>query len=276
MNGTTTARNFVGGAVRLPGFPAFMRGIIALALLVLCVLFVLDHLYDPEHFRIREVEVRGRYSQVDGQQVKERVEQSLSGNYFSLSLPAIEARIEQLPWVFSASVRRQWPDTLMVDVAEVQPVAKWGQHQWLNSTGDLVERQAGAAGQNLPLLSGPDNRKQAVWQAFRRWSEMFAGNGLSLVQLRFDPRGLWHLKLSLSALALERTAGAADRQTALAPVTMIVAQEASPEQTDARIRQFLAALHHRLIAEFPAMRSIDLRYPNGFAIGWKTSPPGAP
>ena len=57
---------------------------------------------------------------------------------------------------------------------------------------------------------------------------------------------------------------------------MIVAQEASPEQTDARIRQFLAALHHRLIAEFPAMRSIDLRYPNGFAIGWKTSPPGAP
>ncbi len=260
MNGTTAAMNRTAPARR----SAVAGWVLILALLALAALFVADRLYDPEKFRIREVEVHGRFERVDGERVRAVVAQSLSGNFFTLSLPAIEARIARLPWVFSASVRRRWPATLVVEVVEVRPVARWGEGKWLNFTGDLVEREGGAASPNLPLLSAPEHRKREVWEAFRHWSARFAAHGLRLEELRLDPRGLWRLRLSPRAGTGTETAAATKRG---ASVTLIVRQE----HAGLRIARFLDALGHRLAAEFPAMRSIDLRYPNGFAVGWKTA-----
>ena len=244
--------------------------IITLVLLALAALFVGDRLYNPEQFRIETIEVQGRFHRVNGERVHELAAQSISGNYFSVNLPHIESRVEQLPWVFNASVRRQWPATLIVEVVEVQPVARWGAHHWLHLTGDLVEREvvsesaASALPQDLPLLSAPDERREMVWQTYRKWSRQFAGGGLRLDELRLDARGLWHLQLSLSTLTRQRNA---TQQATPGPVALIVARE----NADARIAQFVDVLPQRLLAEFPAMRSIDLRYPNGFAIGWRAS-----
>ncbi len=266
---------------------------VMLALLTLAALYVADRLYDPQRFQISQIEVHGRFSRVDGAHIKAVVERSLVGNYFSLSLPAIEARIAQLPWVSGASVRRRWPATLVVDVAEVQPVARWGQHLWLTASGDLVERPSDASGAaesaGLPLLSGPEHRAEVVWQAFRRWSGLFAAHGLSLEQLQLDARGLWRLQLSLSALALAHGVADADVLGAVPATpdsTPDATLDATPDATptpvrlmvtqdyaEARLMRFVDALDERLLAEFAAMRSIDLRYPNGFAVSWKTARP---
>ena len=265
-----------GGTVRRPPTAALAGWIITPVLLALAALFVADRLYNPERFRIEAVEVQGRFSRVDAGRVKAAVANTISGNYFSLSLPRIEARVEELPWVFSASVRRQWPATLVVEVAEVQPVAKWGTTHWLHFTGDLVARPAGSratpAEHDLPLLSGPDDRRQAVWQAFRRWSERFAAKGLRLDQLRLDARDLWHLRLSPGALVRDGNAQTTPLASPAPPgsVTLVVAGD----NAEARIAQFAEVLAQQLMTEFAAMRSIDLRHPNGFAVGWKTpSPP---
>lgn len=262
----SATRSITGSPMWRPPIATLAAWIITPVLLVLAALFVADRLYNPEQFRIDKVEVRGRFSRVDGGRVEAVSAESISGNYFSLSLPRIEARVGELPWVFSASVRRRWPATLVVEVVEVQPVAQWGEHHWLHFTGDLVAREAGSeagsspVAQNLPRLSGPDDLQKTVWHAFRRWSELFAARGLRLDELRLDARGLWHLQLSLGVLAGEHAAD----NNAPAPVSLTVARA----NADARIAQFAEVLHRRLMAEFPAMRTIDLRHPNGFAIGW--------
>ena len=116
--------------------------LIAPVLLVLAGLFVADQMYNPERFRIESVAVSGGLQRVDAKQVQAVAARAISGNYFSLSLPHIEAQVEAVPWVFSASVRRRWPATLLVEITEVQPVAAWGEAHWLHASGDLVARES--------------------------------------------------------------------------------------------------------------------------------------
>ncbi len=245
--------------------------LVAVVVLCLVALFGVDHLYDPDNFQIDEIEVHGKFSHVNGAQIKVVVEAGLSGNYFSANLNQLENRIKQIPWVFSASLRRQWPSSIIVEVVEIQPVARWGEDMWLNSTGDLVDRQSpdeGVVEAELPILHGLISDRQIIWKAFQQWSGKFASNGLSLDELVLDPRDLWYLKLSLSALAINSNSSGwklTGNKNSSARVTMVV------DRIDsfASIERFIDALNQELIIQFPEMKTIDLRYPNGFAISWR-------
>lgn len=239
-----------------------------LALLTLGALLALDRLYRAEMFRIASVEIHGIHgggTRVDGEQVRAVVERALPATYFSVELAAIESRIEQLPWVFNASLRRKWPDALVVDVTEIQPVAKWGGDKWLHSNGALVARpagvteaEAGAEWRDLPALSGPGARAESraeVWRAYQTWSKAFAAKGLHLDELHVDARGLCYLQLSVSALA------ARDGHES-PPIRLVVPADVA----DARIARFTRALREPQLGDLAALRAVDLRYPNGFAV----------
>ena len=257
---------------------SWVVGIVFLLLLGMIGLFIADRLYHPAKFRIEQIEVRGQLEHVNGDQVSRVVRESLKGNYFSASLAQLEAEIEQIPWVYSATVRRQWPSTLVVRVDEVQPIAKWGDHLWLNASGDLVKRQPWD--QPLPILRGPLSKQEEVWHAFQRWHGKFAAHGLSLDSLELDERELWYLTLSLSALAVERYSETIPSEISsdkLEPASAVTAAQVTMivDNSDAegRISRLIEALNSQLLAEFPGMKSIDLRYPNGFAIDWINQSP---
>lgn len=249
----------------------WIGALVFLLLAAIVGLFLVDRLYNPGKFRIEEVEIRGQFERIDPESVRATVAAELDGNYFSASLDDIEQAIRDLPWIFDASVRRRWPSTLVVDVDEVQPIAAWGEDRWLNASGHLVtsEEWSGV----LPILNGPDNMKERIWQAFQEWHGLFAAQGLSLDRLEFDERELWYLSLSLSALALERVAPATEDDVDSVPMTAEVTMIVDNSDAGARIRRLINALNSQLIAEFPSMRSIDLRYPNGFAIHWVDGAP---
>ena len=256
-----------------------------LLILFLVGLFVADRIFHPEKFQIKQIEVRGQFHEVESGEVRRVVENALSGNYFTVSLDHLEKEIKQLAWVFSASLRRKWPSTIVVDVQEVQPVARWGESQWMNFTGDLVNREANiskSVSDKLPLLFGPSSESNEVWRAFSQWSEKFAVNGLNLDELSLDQRGIWKLQLSLSALSLSNFAVVVDdnlespndvsADISNVRVLMIVDKAEAHE----RIERFIRTLDQQLLEKFAAMQSIDLRYPNGFAISWNQQSPQSP
>lgn len=255
-----------GSQKRVSRWAAVCVGILVTGLVVL---FLADRLFHPDKFLITEIVVHGDFNHVDGEQVREVVEASIDGNYFSVNLKRMETQITELPWVFSASLRRRWPSAIIVDVVEVQPVALWGESQWLNFTGHLVNMQAldtdtGYPG--LPRLSGPAGSTRKVWRAFRNWSGKFASSGLTLNGLILEGSGLWFLDLSLGALVLSQGSSILSADSGLSGnVTMIV----EGEQSTPSIQRFIRTLNQHLIAQFPDMQSVDLRYPNGFAIHWK-------
>lgn len=63
-----------------------------------------------------------------------------------LSLEAIQARLEALPWVANAAVRRDWPNVLVLTLTERYPVAIWTK----GKKRVLVDREGVALTQDIP------------------------------------------------------------------------------------------------------------------------------
>lgn len=68
-----------------------------------------------------------------------------------------KTRIERLPWVRTATITRQFPDRLTVDIVERQPFAQWerdGARHLIDETGRVLGRAASGTWAALPLISG--------------------------------------------------------------------------------------------------------------------------
>ncbi|NKB63743.1 MAG: FtsQ-type POTRA domain-containing protein [Gammaproteobacteria bacterium] len=267
-----SSSNRIGNGYSVPnasprrGWSIWVILVAFLMVIALLVVLLADRLFHPGKFQINEIEVKGEFNRVDGEQIKQVVESYLVGNYFSASLSRLESHIEALPWVFSASLRRVWPSTLQVEIIEVKPVAKWGQDRWVNFTGDLVKRQDAESDVDLPRIDGPESEQLKIWENFKTWSNLFAAHGLSLNLLRLNHGHLWYLDVSLGALAATYQEDASASAAALQKHSVEVVVERTNAQE--KIERLIDVLKEELLLGFASIRSIDLRYPNGFAVEW--------
>lgn len=71
---------------------------------------------------------------------------------------AARLRIEQLPWVATAEVRRVYPSQLNVKITERTAFAVWrhdGREQLIDKSGRILQTVAAASVTHLPVVSGP-------------------------------------------------------------------------------------------------------------------------
>jgi len=90
----------------------------SIVMLLYGLLFVVVHL---PIFPLREVRVEGNLGHVNREQIKLIVAKHLKGNFFTLNLERTRDAFEKLPWARSVSVRRRWPDQIVVGIEEHQP-----------------------------------------------------------------------------------------------------------------------------------------------------------
>jgi cell division protein FtsQ len=191
-------------------------------------------------FPIRTLEVNGQIMHTTRDQVERIATHELEGNFFTLDLEQARRTFQKLPWVRSATVRRQWPDRLMVEIEEQVAVARWRDTALINAYGEVFEAASDAS---LPVLSGPDGSATDVYQQYRAFVQALAPVGKQVQTVALSDRGAWRVTLHDGAVL-----------------------ELGREQMDERLQRFVVA-YPRTLAQMPAMRlRIDLRYPNGFTI----------
>ncbi|MGB1007797.1 MAG: cell division protein FtsQ/DivIB, partial [Thalassobaculaceae bacterium] len=78
---------------------------------------------------------------------------------FDVDLARVQRRVEALPWVKTAVVRRQLPASLFVDLTERRPLALW-QHKatlrLVDRGGEVIDVQDLTPFADLPILVGAD------------------------------------------------------------------------------------------------------------------------
>lgn len=200
-------------------------------------------------FPLREVAVAGPLQEVTPTQVEYAARTSVSGNFFTVDIEAVQAAFEKLPWVRKAEVRRRWPDGLVLDVEEHVAAARWKQAE--GAEARLVNRQgevfAAASSAHLPLFVGPEGTAPLILAQYRELQPLLESIGRQPHSLALSPRQAWQLRLD-DGLLLE------------------LGRDQARSRLNERLRRF-TEVYHQAEARLKARAEvIDLRYPNGFAM----------
>lgn len=181
-------------------------------------------------------------------QLASQMKSSLSGSFLTLDLQQVRSLFEAVPWVRRAVVQREFPNRLRVTIEEHQAVAWWGQAgsgRLVNGLGEVFDASPDE-GEELPELAGPDHEAAQVWALFQSLQTEFKRLEMGLSRLQLNERGSWSADLDSG--------------------THIELGRGTPEELLARTQRFTATLS-QLTARYPgALQSVDLRYPNGYAL----------
>jgi cell division protein FtsQ len=197
---------------------------------------------------IRIVSIEGRFQRVSPVQVEQAVTGGLEQGFMSVDLEAVRRRVEQLPWIDRARVQRRWPHGLRIEVTEQVAAARWGESGLLNTRGELFMKGARHVPPELPRLTGPDGTEWQVAQRYLSAHGRLIEAGMRLAALDLDARGAWQLELANG-----------------------VSVRLGRRQVDERLDRFIQSALPLMSRRSADISYIDMRYSNGFAIGWKSS-----
>ena len=227
-------------------------GLFKAAVLLFTLLFVLlvlafgaDWLLRTDNFPVRHVHFEGEFKHVTQQELQTAVMNTVHGNFFLINLDAVKARVELLPWVYKASVRRQWPQDVYVQFTEQKLAAIWGEGAFLNQAGDVVRVTDKDLAAGLPRLEGPDGTGPQVLEKYKTLGRILSAAGLKLDRITLTPRRTWRL--------------------GLANGMVLVIDHEQPEN---KLERFARVYAQTLARQALDIRQVDLRYTNGFAVEW--------
>lgn len=106
--------------------------------------------------RVRNIIIEGRANTPEPL-LRAAIGASNGDAILGFSVEQARARIEQLTWIEHATVERQLPDTLVIQVVERRPFAIWqhkGKFVLIDRAGQVVENQNAAEFRTLPLVVG--------------------------------------------------------------------------------------------------------------------------
>ncbi|WP_034410496.1 cell division protein FtsQ/DivIB [Derxia gummosa] len=231
--------------------------LVALLCLGTLVLWVVRH----NSFDLRGIVVRpsGRepLRHVDPALVRALALPQIKGNFFTIDLASAREAFESVPWVRRATVSRQWPAQLVVELEEHKPIGVWGDGRGVDENGQLFVVNEGELEQyeDLPVLDGPEGSERQVVSRLGEARVWFERLGMEVQAIRLSARYAWTIELLPD--------GAPEGSK---PMVLDLGREDADQILQKRVARFVAAFA-RVRAYWGALpERVDLRYSNGFAL----------
>ena len=202
------------------------------------IVWSVSHLTD---LRVERITVTGATEQVTPSAIRRVLAPHLQQQFMAIDLAEMRDHLERMPWVHSANIRRQWPNTLAVHIKEQQPIARWNDRGFLNHEGRFFEGDMAPRWQSLPSLVGPEGTQTNLMKRYHMLESLLTGLELRLQQLSEDPIGQVSFELADGTQVM-----LGDRALAL------------------RARRFAELYQRHLLPG--QVKQIDLRYEHGAAV----------
>lgn len=231
---------------------ATANGLIAAVMLV-CAAAGVWWLAQRPMFNLRVIRVESmdgaELRHISGLTLRTGTQGRIKGNFFTANLDSVRQAFEAVPWVRRASVRREWPNQLIVALEEHEALGTWGEDGRLLSTkGDVFTANLAEAEDDheLPEFYGPDGSEKEVLARFGEFRDWFAPLKLVPELISLSSRYAWTVKLDNG-------------------LSVALGREQTPTTLKERVAR-LAGIYPTLVGRLQNIDTIDMRYQNGLAL----------
>lgn len=204
------------------------------------------YLTDPRTLPIKHAKIVGSFTHIERQPLQALLTPYLEAGFLTTDFTSLKQCMLGMPWVEAIRIERVWPDTVIVHISEQQPIARWGNDALLAASGQVFRPPLETFPKDLPLLQGGEFDQAAdVLQAYQQMLAILAPLQESIASLDGNEQNSWCL--------------ITDRGIKLLLTKAAAAQE---------LNNFVAAYAKVFAGSGRQPVSVDLRYPNGFAVKW--------
>ena len=220
---------------------------ILLTFLVLLILF-LNNKYNNEkiYFPITEIKIIGIknanidiISKISNKYLEDK-------SFFNFRMKFLKKEIEKIEWVKNVGVRRIYPNGVSIHIEEHKPVVVWNNKSYLDYKGDIF--LVNKVDKNLPNLNSKKNRNKAMFEYFSLFNKYLSIYDINDTIVEIYENEIRSVKISLASG---------------------VNIELGSDNVRERIEMFFKIYKKLKSRDLKKIRYIDMRYSNGFSIGWK-------
>lgn len=220
--------------------------LIGFVALIFCFVYAFNQFKTIQYFPIKEVKVAG-IQHVDHAAVQRIITPLVNKGFFAVNVDQIKESLAQFPWVADASVRRVWPNQVIIQVAEKLPLARWNDEKLLSQSGELFSPARETFPTHLPQFVGPEGMQLSMMESYAQMDKVLAPLHFKITRLELSPAHAWSLTLENG---IKINVGHKDILTRLGDFVKVY-----PKIVGSRANE---------------VNSVDLRYSNGLAVRWKT------
>ena len=214
--------------------------------LFLMSVFFVNKIKETNKFPITHVTVYGM-NHLDQAEIQHLMTPLVSKGFFAVEVEFIKEQLTRLPWVSDVSVRRVWPDQVIVAISERQPIALWNENSLLSSTGEIFSPEASSMPKTLPHFLGPEGEQIHMLEFYTKIDQILHPLHLKITRLELTPYLSWNVIFDSGMIV---HVGYKDVLTRINHFVKVYPKIVGKRATD--------------------VDYVDLRYPNGLAVRWKT------
>lgn len=219
-----------------------VRNLILISLIAIVGIFAFQKVSEVP---INTIVINSQLNHVDKQQIRKIVTKYYQQGFFTIRLVNFEKELEIIPWVYQANIKRQWPNKLIIEIAEQTPVFRWSGQELLNTRAEKFFVDDNSQFTSLPKLAGTKGRERFLAEMFVQYNDEFKELNMSIVSIEEDARYEKQMQLSNGILI-----------------------NVGKEKVAEKIQRLLSSFAEFEQEELTAITSIDLRHSNGFSVRW--------
>ena len=207
---------------------------------------LLDWAEDRNDAPIDQVVIFGQLKYINQDDLEQQIRKKLDGSFFTLNVENLQDKIEENPWVYSVSIRKEWPKRINVFVMEQDAFAIWNNDLLLNKFGDVFYTDGVTLEDELPRLYGPEGNEKDVLQGYIDMQYLLDLHNFKINELVLSERYAWQIWLDR---CLQLNLGRSDKMK--------------------RLQRFVDLYPLLTEGKKDKLAKVDLRYDIGLAASWQ-------
>ena len=217
-------------------------------IIFIVVLIINEKISDTKiYFQISDIRLGQKSLNVNETEIFKIAEKYLKNkSFFNINLDYLKNSIEKVAWVKNAYIRRSYPNEVIIFIEEYTPVAVWNNDSYISENGYIFS--ANKIEKKLPKISSYSNRNIIIFEYFSLISDGIRKNKLNDKVMLIKENEIRSLTVLLESN---------------------IAIKFGSKNIEERIGIFFKAYKTLNTSDLKKIRYIDMRYSNGFSIGWK-------